>query len=124
MSAARRKVLIVDDDAAYGKMMVALLKVLGYDSILSSHFEDAIEAFRRHRPAVVLLDFNMPLVPGDKFLPLLQQMDPSVRVIVVSGCDETEVTERFQGMGYIGFISKGALTADSLRGKLEEAFHA
>lgn len=122
MSAARRKVLIVDDDVSYGKMMVALLKVLGYEAILSNHFDDAIEAFRRHRPSVVLLDYNMPLVSGDKFLPLLQQMDPMVRVLVVSGCDETEITESFQGMGYFGFIAKGSLSAESLKEKLNEAF--
>lgn len=119
---AKNKLLIVDDDENYSRMMVDFFKMHGYDVSFANNLEDAINHFRKNRPSVVLLDFNMPIVTGEKFLPILQSVDPSIRVIVISGCIEEEVEDKFRGLGYFAFFEKGAMSLELVRQKVDEAF--
>lgn len=119
---AKNKLLIVDDDENFSRMMVEFFKMKGYDVSFASNLEDAINIFRKQRPKAVLLDFNMPIVTGEKFLPILQSVDPMIKVIVISGCTEEEVEEKFKGLGYFAFFEKGAMSLERIREKVDEAF--
>src|SRR3989338_3569513 len=105
-----KKLLIIDDEPNFTAMVVEYFKSLGYDARQALNLEDAITVFRSQKPSVVLLDFNMPMVTGEKFLPILQTMNPHVRVIVVTGCLQEEVDGKFKGLGYFGFFEKGDLS--------------
>ncbi len=118
---AKPRLLVIDDEQTFTQLIVQYFKIHGFDVYTANTVEEALVAYKRHQPPVVLLDFNMPLVNGDKFLPLLQDINPMVRVIVVSGCTEEEVEEKFRGLGYFGFFEKGALSLDVLRSKVNEA---
>ena len=116
-----KKILVIDDEPNFARLVVEYFKLLGYDARFAFNLEDAITVFRNQKPNVVLLDFNMPMVTGEKFLPILQIMNPSVKVIVVSGCLEDEVEEKFKGLGYFGFFEKGDLSLEKVHRKVEEA---
>ena len=118
-----KKILIIDDEANFAGLIVEYFKSHGYDARQALSLEDAITVFRSQKPSVVLLDFNMPMVTGEKFLPILQTMNPHVRVIVVTGCLQEEVEEKFKGLGYYGFFEKGDLSLEKVRSKVEEALN-
>ncbi len=118
---SKGKILIVDDEPAFSSMLKEYFKSHGYDVFMATNHEDAINTFRRHHPKVVLLDFNMPIVTGEKFLPILQNINPMIRVIVVTGCIEEEVEEKFKGLGYFAFFEKGSLSLEKIRAKIDEA---
>ena len=118
-----KKLLIIDDEPNFAGLIVEYFKTAGYDARMALNLEDAITVFRNQRPSVVLLDFNMPMVTGEKFLPILQTMNPLVRVIVVTGCLQEEVEEKFKGLGYFGFFEKGDLSLEKVRSKVEEALN-
>ena len=118
---ADKKLLVIDDEPTYVEMVVEFFRTAGYDVRSASNLEDAVRTFRQLKPKVVLLDFNMPMVTGDKFLPILQSLDPSIRVIVVTGCAESEVEEKFKGLGYFAFFEKGDLSLAKVRQKVDEA---
>ncbi len=118
-----KKLLIIDDEPNFAGLVVEYFKSVGYDARLALNLEDAITVFRSQKPSVVLLDFNMPMVTGEKFLPILQTMNPHVRVIVVTGCLQDEVEEKFKGLGYYGFFEKGDLSLEKVRAKVEEALN-
>ncbi len=122
MAASRRKVLVIDDDEAFARMACDFLKLQGYEALAATDFDSAVELFRKHRPPVVVLDLNMPLVNGDRFLPLLQEVEPRVKAIVVSGCLAEEVESRFAGLGYFAFLEKGTLSLDTLKETIHEAY--
>ncbi len=117
----KKKLLIIDDDLAFSQMIVEYFKTHGYEVSVANNLEDAIVSFRRQRPPVVLLDFNMPIVNGDKFLPVLQGIEAGVKAIVISGCTEEDVEDRFRGLGYYAFFEKGALSLENLKVKVDEA---
>jgi CheY-like chemotaxis protein len=119
-----KKILVIDDEPNFAEMISEYFKSLGYDARLALNLEDAINVFRTQKPKVVLLDFNMPMVTGDKFLPILQTMNPLVKVIVCTGMIQEEVEDKFKGLGYFGFFEKGNMSLEKMRAKVEEAMGA
>lgn len=116
-----KKILVVDDEPGFTQLIVEYFRSMGYETASASNAEEGLRIFKRQRPRVVLLDFNMPLVTGDKFLPAVQELDPMVKVIVMTGCVEEEVEEKFRGLGYFYFFEKGSLSLDKLKLKVDEA---
>ncbi len=117
----KKKIMVVDDEPAFLQLMVDYFNAQGFEVFPAINLEDTITIFRREKPKVILLDFNMPLATGEKLLPLLQSVDPTVRVIVVSGFIEEEVEEKFKGLGYFAFFKKGDLSLEVVKAKVEEA---
>jgi len=115
-----KKILIVDDDSHFTELLVEYFKSADYDVHVALNLEGAIQIFRSQQPEVVLLDFNMPMVSGEKFLPILKNLNPLVRVIVITGCLEEEVKEKFKDLDYCGFFEKGNLSLEALRQKVDE----
>lgn len=116
-----KKLLVIDDEPGFAQLIVEYFKSMGYEVTFANNLEDAMSLFKRHKPRVVLLDFNMPIVTGEKFLPILQSIDPSVKAIVITGCIEEEVEDRFKGLGYFGFFEKGSLSLEKVKQKVDEA---
>ena len=117
----KNKLLIIDDDLGFLLMVADYFRAHGYEVHTAESGDQAVKIYKRERPKVVLLDFNMPLVTGEKLLPLLQSVDPAVRAIVVTGYIGEEVEERFKGLGYYAFFEKGSLSLESLEEKVQEA---
>ena len=58
------KVLVVDDDQEMRDLLSSLLEGEGYEVILGSNGEEAIELAEKENPQVILLDFEMPGIDG------------------------------------------------------------
>lgn len=57
-------ILVVDDDEPIVLLMRSLLREYGYTPVTAMSGKDAVAAARTHRPALVLLDKNMPGMNG------------------------------------------------------------
>ena len=80
-----RTVLVIEDDAAIGKMLIALLGAEGYRPVLVDDGAHALEAARAERPAVITLDLSLPNVDGLEILDGLDDTsDGAVPVVVLS----------------------------------------
>ena len=101
-------ILIVDDDAAYRKLMVGLLRAQGFEVVTASDGEDALTEFARHEPDLVLLDVDMPRLNGFEVCRKLKQKPESrlTPVVLVTGLAATE--DRIRGLeaGADDFLSK------------------
>ena len=117
----KNKLLIIDDDLGFSLMVADYFKSNGYQVQTAENMDQAVKIYRRERPKVVLLDFNMPLVTGEKLLPVLQEINPEVRAIVVTGCVGEDVEDKFKGLGYFAYMEKGGMSLEGLKQKVEEA---
>jgi CheY-like chemotaxis protein len=85
---------------------------------------EAIQVFQQQSPppTCVVMDLTMPHMDGESAFRELRRIKPDLKVIICSGYNEQEVTERFVGKGLTGFVAKpyqfGELR-DVLRGALE-----
>lgn len=120
------KLLIVDDNEDIRKQ---LKWGLGkeYQIIPAADVADALALFNKHRPLVVTLDLGLPpfIETSDEGFRCLKEMltiDPSVKIIVISGNDERVNALQAVEMGAYDFIQK-PVVLDELRVILSRAFH-
>jgi len=100
-------VLLVDDEETVRGIGSELLKELGYNVITAVDGKDAIEKFKTISDITfVLLDLTMPHMDGEQCFRELRQLKPDIKVIMSSGYNEQEVTQKFVGKGLAGFIQK------------------
>ncbi|MDA8429855.1 MAG: PAS domain S-box protein, partial [Geobacteraceae bacterium] len=100
-------VLLVDDEETVRGIGVEMLKELGFSTITANDGREAVEIFRE-RPDItfVILDLTMPHMDGEQCFRELRQIRSGVKVIMSSGFNEQEVTQKFVGKGLAGFIQK------------------
>lgn len=62
--AMRKKVLVVEDNELNMKLFCDLLGAFGYDPVQSRDGLKALEIARKHMPALIIMDINLPEVSG------------------------------------------------------------
>src|SRR5437762_14154060 len=88
VTATKRKcVLVVEDNATIGGLMVALLREEGYRALRAWDGAEAIKMARDRKPDLIMLDLSLPYPDG---LPVLRELKahPETKdapIIVVSG---------------------------------------
>jgi two-component system response regulator MtrA len=60
----RGRVLVVDDDPSLAEMLTIVLRGEGFDPLVCNTGDQALSAFRRHQPDIVLLDLMLPGMDG------------------------------------------------------------
>ncbi len=99
MTAARPKILVVDDEPFNVDFLQQELDDLGYDTVTAADGGEALEQVRATAPDLVLLDIMMPVMDGFAVLQHLKA-DPATRdipVVIISAMND------------IGSIVKGIL---------------
>lgn len=100
-------VLLVDDEETIRGLGTAMLKELGFTTITAVDGREAVEIFKITPDIVfVILDLTMPHMDGEQCFRELKKLNPDVKVIMSSGYNEQEVTQKFVGKGLAGFIQK------------------
>ncbi|MGD0210214.1 MAG: PAS domain S-box protein [Desulfomonilia bacterium] len=101
-------VLVADDEDMVRDLCKSMIERLGYKAITASDGEEAVKIFRENASEIVcvILDLTMPKLDGIAAFDEIRQIKADVKVILSSGYDEQETTERFTGKGLAGFIKK------------------
>ncbi len=60
----RQKILVADDEASIRRILETRLKMIGYDIITAADGEEAIAAFNKYNPDLIVLDVMMPKIDG------------------------------------------------------------
>jgi PAS domain S-box-containing protein len=101
-------VLLADDEETIRAVSKRMLEKLGFEVALACNGEDAVEKYRAAPESfdAVILDLTMPKLDGEQTFRELRRIRPDVRVILSSGYNEQDVTQRFAGKRLAGFIQK------------------
>ncbi|MEY8390064.1 response regulator [Lachnospiraceae bacterium] len=79
------KILICDDSILARKQLKDAIKKSGYDNFLeASNGQEAIDAYKEHRPELVFVDIVMPIKDGVEAIHEIREFDPTAHIIVVS----------------------------------------
>jgi YesN/AraC family two-component response regulator len=83
---------------------MAVIKALNalhpdWSRIEASNAEEALERIKQASPDIVLLDFNMPGKDGIVLAAEVRQLDPRIRVAVISANHQVEVINRARAAG-------------------------
>jgi len=104
-----RKILIIDDDAVHLYCAKEILEDAGYSVVLHTNGFGATEAVMTNCPDLVLLDVNMPGLPGTALATVLRGREQTreVPILLYSSNDEDSLRRDAKRLGLAGCVSKG-----------------
>jgi DNA-binding NarL/FixJ family response regulator len=86
------QVLIIDDDAVFGELLCNQLATAGIQAVFHHGWHKSTIAVEREKPAVVLIDVNMPGLPGPMLLETFRKaLSKMPKVILMSSMDMREL---------------------------------
>lgn len=126
MRMEKPRVLITEDDDFVRNQMKWALSA-EYEVSLAEDRPSALEILKRERPPAVTLDLGLPPSPGDStegFLALgeMLQVDPLLKVLIITGQDEQEYALNAIGQGAYDFFCK-PVDVNALKVVLARAIH-
>ncbi len=101
-------ILVVDDSAYARRLMRRTLEAHEHTVIEAGGGMAALESYVVSRPEVVMLDLTMEDLGGMEVLGRLREIDPQVRVIVVSADVQRTTGKMVQAAGAFRFLAKPA----------------
>jgi two-component system, OmpR family, phosphate regulon response regulator OmpR len=104
--AALPTVLVVDDDAQFRKMLMAVLEFEGFRAVPASTAVGLPDLVRVHQPDVVLLDQLMEPVCGIDALEALRSSGGQVPVIMLTGVPASDLLETAVETGADDYVAK------------------
>jgi DNA-binding NarL/FixJ family response regulator len=107
------RVLIVDDDALVRSGLLMILGGAPDIEVVGQAVDgrDGIDAARRHRPDVVLMDIRMPRLDGLEATELIGSWEDPPKLIVLTTFDADDYVTRALGAGASGFLLKDTAPA-------------
>ncbi|AKU91620.1 response regulator [Vulgatibacter incomptus] len=114
------KVVVIDDDPLQLELVSRLIGPLGFEVITIESPIGATNIVRRAAPDVVLLDVNIPTLPGEQLMELMRNHAPKhTKFAFYSSADELELRRLAMAVGADGWIQK-TVPVDELVRKLRE----
>lgn len=101
-------ILVVDDSAYARRLMRRTLEAREHTVIEAGGGLAALESFVVSRPEVVMLDLTMEDLGGMEVLGRLREIDPDVRVIIVSADIQKSTGKMVEEAGAFRFLAKPA----------------
>jgi DNA-binding NarL/FixJ family response regulator len=103
------KILVVDDHPIVRAGLKRLLSgEPNTEAQEAASGSEALIAFRRHRPDLVILDLNLPGISGLEVITRLKVANPEARILVLSMHDDFIHVTRALQAGVAGYVSKDA----------------
>jgi len=111
------QVLAIDDNEEFRNLIKELLEPHGFEVHGVGNPVKGLEQFTREKEKfrLVFLDYYMPQLDGAKTFEWLKKLNPSVKVIIVSGAEELRLRQILAQHPIDGYIRKPF--------RLQEALH-
>ncbi len=106
LTSQKRRILIVDDDAASCRTLQLHLRSNGYDASTAHSVEQGLQTAREQSPDLVILDIRMPGKSGLKGLPEFKQLSPDIHVIMITAFHDMDSTIEAMRLGAEDYIHK------------------
>jgi two-component system NtrC family response regulator len=108
-------ILVVEDDAAAGKVISFELKAKGYNSRCFENAEEALVFFRENSVDLVLVDYTLPGMNGEEFFLKVKELNPLMPVIFITALQSVDKAVQLLKMGAYTYLTKPL--------KMEELHH-
>jgi CheY-like chemotaxis protein len=98
MAASEKKtILVVDDEPEVRKLVGAMVSRQGFDVLTADSGEAALQEYEKHNGPIDLLltDVVAPGMSGPMLADRLAEKQPGLKVLFMSGYDNTSVVQRY-----------------------------
>jgi two-component system, chemotaxis family, chemotaxis protein CheY len=97
------KILIAEDSQFMRGILKDILETAGYELIETKNGKEALDAFEKENPDLILLDMIMPEIDG---VEVLKKIGTKANIIVVSAVGQEKMVEEAKGLGAKDYIIK------------------
>lgn len=106
-SSPKSCILAIDDEEGFLSLLKIALECHGFTVHTASTSHEAIKLYeeRWRDIGMVFLDFLLPQMSGDLVFEELQRLNPDVRVVLLTGCEESVAATLFR-KGLRGYLQK------------------
>ena len=109
-----KKILVVDDSEIIRTQIKQCFNDKFSDIYIAKNGKDAVEKMHVMKPDVVTMDLTMPEMDGVACITKLVEVDPKVRILVVSALSDNATCMEALKRGASGFLDK-PFTEEELR---------
>lgn len=104
------RILIVDDDATFGRIMQRKLERAGHHAVVRDGPFGTLNELKKGGYQVVLLDVRMPALDGSSLVQLIRGAEElrGTHIVLCSSMDEDELRRLAQQLRVEGYIPKSA----------------
>ncbi len=99
-------ILIVDDEPLIRKSLFEILKMAGYQCLMVTCGEEAVEAMQKKKVDIIISDMRLPQMSGIELLKKVKTLQPAVEVIVMTGFGSIETAVEAMKLKAFDYITK------------------
>ncbi len=104
------RVVLVDDNETIHQEVGELLR--SFDDVefigAGHNGSEAVEICNQLKPDIVLMDISMPVMNGIAATRIISAHHPAIKIIAMSGIDDTGIVEKMIAAGAVGYVLKEA----------------
>ena len=126
MQSLAKKILIIEDDTAIGKILANRLNAEGFISFVETNGQEGLEATLREKPDLVILDLVLPVMDGITVLNELRKDEwgKNAKVLIMTNLtDDTKLEEAYAG-GVFEYLVKANWDLGSVVDKIKHMLAA
>ena len=104
--ASKERILVVDDERIILELTSMILRSRGYEVLTAESGRDGLQVVAEQQPALVLLDYMMPVMDGITALEQIRLEFPDTYVIMFTGKGSEEIAVELMKTGASDYILK------------------
>lgn len=102
----KARILVIDDDQAHREGMALLLEDEDYQVDQADGAEAAMELIGKHSYDLIITDYKMQNIDGMELLKMINDYDPLLKVIMITGYSSIEHAVEAIHLGALDYIAK------------------
>lgn len=114
MPQTKHSVIIIDDEESMRDSCTMILKKDGFETMTANNGEEGLQKIKEAHPDIALIDLKMPGISGLDVLDRIQEIDPGILPIVITGYATVESAVDAMKKGAYDFLPK-PFTPEELR---------
>jgi two-component system response regulator VicR len=120
-TAAKKKILIVEDDRALSSALTEMLNQEGYETINALDGEEGIEKVASEKPDLILLDLILPKKDGFEVLAEIKSgPNKDTPVFIMTNLEEVDNVQKALDLGAKTFMIKSDFSLRDIVEKVKE----
>jgi len=116
------RVLLAEDEPHIRELMKRVFLAMNTEIVAEAgNGRDAVSLYRQHKPDILLMDINMPIMDGKEALKQVMKEFPKAFVIMLTAVSSMAVVEECLETGASSYIRKDT-SLDEIKKSIKEAW--
>lgn len=101
-----KPVILIAEDTDSNYLLVSTILRRNYQLVRAFNGKEAVELFKQHKPALILMDVKMPVMDGLEATRIIKSIDPKIPLVIITAFAYSEDKQRFSALGADDCMSK------------------